>query len=163
MSWSRVIERSNFSPASPRVRHVTEASQAIRWRTMIRNSFAGNVAPCGTETRAPASETFRTVQRNECAPLLYVTIPTNNDRARRFGRRVLVRLGIVAEEKSYAQTYRGAMVVLSAQGRLQAAWLVRAYLLLRDHGRSLCKRSAPVCEPCPLDRICAHRTVTTGL
>lgn len=73
------------------------------------------------------------------------------------GLRALVRLGFVSEEKSYAQTYRGAVAMLAAQGRADGAWLRRAWFLLRAHGKALCKRSAPICEPCPLDASCAHR------
>jgi endonuclease III len=45
----------------------------------------------------------------------------------------------------------------------RAAALKRAYLVLREHGKTLCKRAAPICEPCPLDKACAHRPVTTAI
>ena len=62
-----------------------------------------------------------------------------------------------AEEKSYGQTYKAAVAVLAKDGRPGAAWLKRAWIALREHGKALCKRAAPICEPCPLDRACAHR------
>jgi endonuclease III len=77
--------------------------------------------------------------------------------------RALVRLGFFAEQKAYSQTYKAATTMLREQGSPEAEWLKRAYLTLREHGRALCKRSAPICEPCPLDRVCAHRNTTTGL
>ena len=73
------------------------------------------------------------------------------------GIRVLVRLGFCDEGKSYAQAYRAAVAVLSEQGSPDAEWLKRAYSVLRAHGKTLCKHSAPICEPCPLDAVCAHR------
>ena len=79
------------------------------------------------------------------------------------GLRVLVRLGVCAEGKSYAQTYKGAIAVLTAEGANDAEWLKRAYMVLREHGKSLCKRSTPLCEPCPLDAICAHRPVSANM
>jgi len=79
------------------------------------------------------------------------------------GLRVLVRLGVCAEGKSYAQTYKGAIAALSAEGANDAEWLKRAYLLLREHGKALCKRSAPQCEPCPLDAVCAHRPISANM
>jgi endonuclease-3 len=79
------------------------------------------------------------------------------------GLRALVRLGFCAERKSYAPTYKGAVAALGEAGNGDAEWLKRAYLVLREHGKTLCKRSAPVCEPCPLDALCAHRPVTTGM
>ena len=79
------------------------------------------------------------------------------------GLRTLVRLGFVAEQKSYSQTYKAATSVLAKEGGTEAEWLKRAYVILREHGKTLCKRSAPICEPCPLDRVCAHRPVTTEM
>jgi endonuclease-3 len=75
------------------------------------------------------------------------------------GLRTLVRLGFCAEEKSYAQTYKSAVAVLGQTGKGDGAWLALAYGLLREHGKALCKRAAPICEPCPLDRVCAHRMI----
>jgi endonuclease-3 len=77
------------------------------------------------------------------------------------GMRALVRLGFCAERKTYAQTYKAAVAALHDAGQDDAAWLIRAYLVLREHGKALCKRAAPICEPCPLDGSCAHKPVTT--
>ncbi len=71
------------------------------------------------------------------------------------GLRVLVRLGLVREEKSYAKTYaasRAAAASLPANVRA----IQSAHLLLQQHGRTLCRRSAPLCDRCPLVRGCAH-------
>jgi endonuclease-3 len=73
------------------------------------------------------------------------------------GLRAVVRMGFCAEEKSYGQTYKAAVTALAKDGRPDSQWLKRAYVTLREHGKALCKRSAPICEPCPLDRACAHR------
>jgi endonuclease-3 len=73
------------------------------------------------------------------------------------GLRAMVLMGFCAEEKAYGQTYKSAIAVLANSGNADAAWLKRAYVTLREHGKALCKRSAPICEPCPLDRACAHR------
>ena len=77
------------------------------------------------------------------------------------GMRTLVRLGFCAERKTYAQTYKTAVAALHDAGQDEAAWLTRAHLLLRAHGKALCKRAAPICEPCPLDKSCAHEPVMT--
>lgn len=77
------------------------------------------------------------------------------------GLRTLVRLGFCAERKSYAQTYKGAVAALAEACGNDGELLKRAYSVLREHGKALCKRAAPLCEPCPLDRFCAHRPVTT--
>ncbi len=64
------------------------------------------------------------------------------------GLRVMVRLGVCAEGKSYAQTYKGAIAALTAESSGNAEWL---------------KRAAPRCEPCPLDAVCAHRPVSANM
>lgn len=75
------------------------------------------------------------------------------------GLRALVRMGFCAEEKSYGQSYKAAVGVLAKDGNPDFAWLKRAWRILREHGKTLCKRTAPICEPCPLDRVCAHKMV----
>ena len=69
------------------------------------------------------------------------------------GLRVLVRLGLVREESSYARTYaasREAAQALAADVRATQ----RAHLLLQLHGQTLCKNSAPRCDECPLEPRC---------
>jgi endonuclease-3 len=72
------------------------------------------------------------------------------------GLRVLARLGFSAERSSYGASYKEAVQVLAAEGRPDRDWLMGAYHALREHGRTLCKRSVPICVACPLDPVCAH-------
>jgi endonuclease-3 len=72
------------------------------------------------------------------------------------GLRVLVRLGLVLQGPSYASTYKSAVGFLSKFPLLGRVWLMSSYAILREHGRTLCKRSEPRCVACPLDRACAH-------
>jgi len=68
--------------------------------------------------------------------------------------RVLGRLGLVREERSYAKTYADARAVAKeVEGNVRRAQ--EAHLLLQHHGRTLCRRSAPLCLPCPLADGCA--------
>ena len=78
------------------------------------------------------------------------------------GLRVLVRLGLAREGKSYASTYRSAAEALAEHGRKDRAWLTDAYLALQAHGRTLCKRAGPECLPCLLDAVCAHVDYSEG-
>lgn len=71
------------------------------------------------------------------------------------GLRALVRLGYVADDANYGRAYKAGVALLAAQNG-DAEWLKSAYLVLRDHGRALCKRAAPLCAACPLDAFCAH-------
>jgi endonuclease-3 len=76
------------------------------------------------------------------------------------GLRTLVRLGFVVREPSYAATYRAAIALLGRTGPRKADWLISAHIVLREHGRNLCKRSAPLCVACPLDTVCVHAPAT---
>jgi endonuclease-3 len=69
------------------------------------------------------------------------------------GLRVLARLGLIREEKAYARTYAASR---SVGAGLPAATLQEAHLLLQLHGQTLCKRSLPRCDLCPLAPRCAH-------
>jgi endonuclease-3 len=72
------------------------------------------------------------------------------------GVRVLARLGFAQEQKAYGATWRQAVAALAKEGLTEAGPLVQAYLTLRAHGQTTCKRSAPLCMACPLDAVCAH-------
>ncbi len=75
------------------------------------------------------------------------------------GLRVLVRLGLVREEKSYSRTYtasRQAARDLPAEPSV----MQEAHLLLQKHGQTLCKRENPLCGECPLAAECAYARVT---
>jgi endonuclease III len=77
------------------------------------------------------------------------------------GLRVLVRLGYGHEAKSYAATYRSAQEAAAVQLPPDVKKLTRAHLLLRHHGQTLCRRSKPRCEACPVADVCVYyRTAT---
>jgi endonuclease III len=68
--------------------------------------------------------------------------------------RVLLRLGYGREYPQWARRYRS--VQEAAERELPGTVPARraAYLLLRYHGQTLCRRSAPLCEACPLRPDC---------
>ena len=70
------------------------------------------------------------------------------------GLRVLVRLGTIEEKKSYQTTYKLGVAYLRAHGADSTAAALKAFVLLRHHGRELCKRSVPLCGACPLRSMC---------
>jgi endonuclease III len=69
--------------------------------------------------------------------------------------RVLTRLGLVREAASYAGTYAAAREA-SRDLPADVPRMQEAHLLLQVHGQTLCRRTAPHCEACPLARGCAH-------
>jgi endonuclease-3 len=72
------------------------------------------------------------------------------------GLRVMLRLGAAAVGSSYGASYRNAVTALAKVEDADRAWFMDAYAVLQAHGRTLCKRTAADCLPCPLDPICAH-------
>ena len=72
------------------------------------------------------------------------------------GLRVLCRLGFGREQKSYSATYRSAQTALKGQFKEDPVRLIQTHLLLRKHGQDLCKRSKPLCQPCPLKNECQY-------
>lgn len=79
------------------------------------------------------------------------------------GLRVLLRLGFGEEKKSYSTTYRLVQKAVEEELEEDCDWLMKAHLLLRQHGQELCKRSAPVGEKCPLAADCSYRQSSSGV
>jgi endonuclease III len=71
------------------------------------------------------------------------------------GVRVLTRVGLVQEAKSYSATYRSVQQLVLQFADRGYDWLIRAHLLLRQHGQELCRRSRPRCDSCPVSNECA--------
>src|SRR3989442_8716350 len=72
------------------------------------------------------------------------------------GLRVLVRLGFGEEQKNYSATYRSVQEAIKDQLPEDFDWLISAHILLRKHGKELCKTSRPLCEKCPVRKSCAY-------
>jgi endonuclease III len=70
--------------------------------------------------------------------------------------RVPVRLGLGEEKKNYAATYRSAQEAIRSRLPEDCSALIRAYLLLKQHGQELCKDSRPKCELCPVSSDCVY-------
>ncbi len=74
------------------------------------------------------------------------------------GLRVLERYGTVRAGQPYARAYRDACDALADAFPDDAAALRRAYLALRRHGKTTCRRAKPECRHCA-----ARSTCTTGV
>lgn len=70
------------------------------------------------------------------------------------GLRVLLRLGFGSLSSDYTRTYRSVAADTAAELPATTAGLVAAHQLLRQHGKTLCKTSAPLCGECPLAARC---------
>jgi endonuclease-3 len=72
------------------------------------------------------------------------------------GLRVLVRVGFGEEKKNYTATYRAIKETIQSNLKADYDWLISAHILLRQHGKELCKTNAPLCEKCPVRKSCAY-------
>ncbi len=67
---------------------------------------------------------------------------------------VLVRIRRGRERENYGVTYREAQSAIEAEIPANFDARARAYLLLKRHGQSLCKRTNPKCDQCPVNTSC---------
>ncbi|HYW74175.1 MAG TPA: hypothetical protein VE961_24340, partial [Pyrinomonadaceae bacterium] len=72
------------------------------------------------------------------------------------GLRVLLRLGFGEEKKNYTASYRSVQEAIKDQLGNDCEQLIDAYILLRHHGKELCKTNNPRCEECPVRRSCDY-------
>ena len=70
------------------------------------------------------------------------------------GLRVLERYGAIPTGLPYARSYRNACAALTGAFGDDGEALRGAYLLLRRHGKTICRRAVPECERCPVQRTC---------
>jgi len=68
---------------------------------------------------------------------------------------VLARVLYGQERDSYSANYREAQHVIAAEMPETFDARTRAYLLLKQHGQEICKRTKPKCEECPVGSNCA--------
>jgi endonuclease III len=68
---------------------------------------------------------------------------------------VLVRIQRGQERENYGVAYAEAQQAIAAEVPEKFEARARAYLLLKRHGRELCKRTNPKCDPCALRTVCA--------
>lgn len=72
------------------------------------------------------------------------------------GLRVLTRMGWGRAQKDYGRMYRSVMDDLEPGLPRKAEQLAEAHLLLREHGKTLCKDKSPACSECPLANACDY-------
>jgi endonuclease III len=69
---------------------------------------------------------------------------------------VLIRVLSGKEGQNYSANYREAQRWIAASVPKTLAARTRAYLLLKQHGQTLCKATKPKCEECPVASKCAY-------
>ncbi|HLW98142.1 MAG TPA: hypothetical protein VKR82_05810 [Candidatus Acidoferrales bacterium] len=69
---------------------------------------------------------------------------------------VLTRLGFGQEYKNWAATYKSAQEALQEEVAEERRPRLRAYLLIKQHGQTLCKATRPKCDQCPISAHCKY-------
>ena len=78
------------------------------------------------------------------------------------GLRVLVRVGWGRAQKNYGATYRSVQEAVRDELPRKPERLKDAHLLLREHGKTLCKDKAPQCHECPVSADCTYAQTTAA-
>jgi endonuclease III len=123
------------------------------------NSFDGNVSAAAALPLSPALKAFKKFPGIGEPGASRILLFSGNHAVYALESnavRVLVRLGVIREEKSYSATYRAVRTALEKQLKPDGRFLLRLHQLLRQHGQTLCRRSLPDCDVCPLANACAH-------
>jgi endonuclease-3 len=72
------------------------------------------------------------------------------------GLRVLTRVGYGRSQKNYGATYRSVQEGVRDELPRGAAALARTHLLLREHGKKICRNNSPLCSECPIEDLCLY-------
>lgn len=138
------------------------AMRVFRWRQIAQitlNQFGGNLdsvldLPYGEATKA--LKQFPTVGEPGAERILLLCGIAHGLPVESNGLRVLSRLGWGHVQKNYAATYRSVLDDLKPELPVHIEQLKEAHLLLRVHGRTLCKEKMPLCYQCPLAADCRY-------
>lgn len=73
------------------------------------------------------------------------------------GSRVLLRVGFGRPQpKNYGAQYRSIQEAVAGQLPKDAGSLARAHLLLRQHGKTVCRDKGPACGDCAVVEMCGY-------
>jgi len=78
------------------------------------------------------------------------------------GLRVLSRIGWGHMQRNYGGTYRSVQDELKRELPVHVERLREAHLLLRTHGKTLCKDRMPLCHKCPVSASCRYAKSTSA-
>lgn len=136
------------SSRAGRMRHTAELVLE-RWNGDLRRVFN---LPLAQARRALAS--FPMIGPPGADKILSFLTPARILALDSNGLRVVQRLGLAPVRRDYRGSYNAAQAVLAPVAPRARRQRVAAYYLLREHGQTLCRRSAPNCPGCPLRPSC---------
>ena len=134
--------------------------RVFRWRQIAQitlNQFGGDlnsVLAKPYEEAKKALKQFPTIGDPGAEKILLLCGVAHGLPLESNGLRVLTRIGWGRSQKSYGATYRSVQEELSPELPTRIEKLKEAHLLLRTHGKTLCKETGPVCQLCPVQGEC---------
>jgi endonuclease III len=72
------------------------------------------------------------------------------------GLRVLTRIGYGRWQKNYGAAYKSVQEALMPEVPSKPEVIAQAHLLLRQHGKEICRDKSPQCYQCPVKELCAY-------
>ncbi|HTZ59319.1 MAG TPA: hypothetical protein VMB49_14525 [Acidobacteriaceae bacterium] len=139
-------------------------TRVFRWREIARitqTQFAGDLSSILAMPHAKAKKAlkqFPTIGDPGAEKILLLCGVASGLPLESNGLRVLVRIGWGRLQKDYGATYRSVQDDLRPDLPTSAGTLKEAHLLLRRHGKTVCKDKAPMCDQCPLSKGCDFAT-----
>jgi endonuclease-3 len=77
------------------------------------------------------------------------------------GLRVLTRVGYGREHvKNYGRTYKSVQEAITTEIPRDPAKSAAAHLLLRQHGKEVCRNNGPLCDECSISALCNYPAKT---
>jgi endonuclease III len=136
--------------------------RVFRWREIARitlTQFGGNLDAILQEPYAKARRAlkqFPNIGEPGAEKILLLCGMAEGLPLESNGLRVLVRVGYGREQKNYGATYKSVQADLQGELPGDAETLQKAHLLLRTHGKELCKDKSPLCAQCPVAKFCDY-------
>jgi endonuclease-3 len=143
-------------------------TRIFRWRQIAGitlSQFGGDLDQILTRPHAEAKKAlkqFPNIGDPGAEKILLLCGVSNGLPLESNGLRVLVRVGWGRSQKNYGATYKSAQTALQSELPTSAARLRDAHLLLRTHGKTLCKDKAPRCHECPVSSECKYAQATAA-
>jgi endonuclease-3 len=72
------------------------------------------------------------------------------------GLRVLTRIGYGRWQKGYGAAYKSVQEALKPELPRKAEAIAQAHMLLRQHGKEICRDKSPQCYQCSVKELCAY-------
>ena len=135
-------------------------TRVFRWREIARISleqFGGDLDRILQEPYAKAKRAlklFPTIGDPGAVKILLLCGVGDELALDSNGLRVLTRVGLGREQRDYGAMYRSVLEALNGALPPDAASLAQAYLLLREHGKTICRNNGPDCGHCPAATLC---------